>query len=263
MVKDLESNLEELLSSPGGKLLNELSLLMKKRARIFAIIFTSIFAIGYPLAGEFISWLVSDDAGLKPSSYVDVITLHPVELVLLKVRISLFLSIMVTGTLFVIEMARLLSKSDTFKERLIEAELKIPNPNILAIVLTLSSIFLVILGSFYAVEYLIPFLLDYLAKDAIAAGLSTEWTLTNFSGFISSLLFASALGFQVPILIYLLLKFELVQRSDLNKYRKHIWFSSVVLGAFLSPPDPLSLLLVAAPMIILFEISLIFDKIMK
>ncbi|RAH16525.1 MAG: hypothetical protein CMB56_000315 [Methanobacteriota archaeon] len=261
MVTNLESNIDELLSSPGGKLLNELSSLMKKRARIFAIIFTSIFAIGYPLAAEFISWLVSEETGLKPSSYVDVITLHPVELVLLKVRISLFLSIMVTGILFVVEMARLLSKSETFHERLIEADLKFPNPNILALFLIFSSILLMISGSLYAIKYLIPFLLDYLAKDALSAGLSTEWTLTNFSGFISSLLFASALGFQVPVIVYLILKFEIVQRSEFTRYRKHIWFSSVVLGAFLSPPDPLSLVLVAAPMIILFEISLFFHKV--
>ncbi len=160
-------------------------------------------------------------------------------------------------------MARLLAKSETFKERMKEADLKLPNPNLLAIIIAISSVILMSLGTFYAIEYLVPFLLDYLAKDAAAADLSTQWTLTNFSGFISSLVFASALGFQVPIVVLLLLKFEIVGKSDLTKYRRHIWFSSVILGAFLSPPDPLSLLLVAAPMIILFEFSLLLHKVIR
>ena len=263
MVNDLESNLEELLSSPGGKILHEMSQLMRKRARFFAVFFVLIFTIGYPLAGEFIAWLVSEETGFRPANITDVIVLHPVELILLKVRISVYLSIMLTGIIFSVEMARLLAKSDTFRERMKEADLKLPNPNLLAIIIAISSLALMFLGVFYAIEYLVPFLLDYLAKDAAAADLSTQWTLTNFSGFISSLVFASALGFQVPIIVILLLKFEIFEKSDLTKYRRHIWFSSVILGAFLSPPDPLSLLLVAAPMIVLFECSLLLYRVIR
>jgi len=263
MANDLESNIEELLSSPGGKILHEITVLMRKRARLFAILFVFIFAIGYPLAGEFIAWLVSEDTGLRPSSSTDVIVLHPAELILLKVKIALYFSVVITGLFFTVELTRLLSKSETFKERMKEADLTLPNPNFLAFVVAFSSVFLMTLGCFYAIKYLVPFLLDYLAKDALAADLSTQWTLTNFSSFISSLVFASALGFQVPIFVLLLLKFELVEKSELTKYRRHIWFSSVVLGAFLSPPDPFSLVLVATPMIVLFETSLLIHKLLK
>ena len=263
MVDDLESNIEELLSSPGGKILHEISILMRKRARFLAIIFTFIIFVGYPFAGEFISWLVSEDTGFIPSSDTEIIVLHPVELILLKVRISVYLAIMLTGTVFVVEMVRLMAKNDVIKERMNEAEITLPHPNFMALMTALTSIALMILGSYYTIEHLVPFLLDYLAKDAAAADLSTQWTLTNFTGFISSLVFASAIGFQVPLVVLLLLKFEIIKRSELTKYRRHIWFAAVVLGAFLSPPDPLSLLLVAAPMIVLFELSLLLDKIMR
>ena len=79
----------------------------------------------------------------------------------------------------------------------------------------------------------------------------------NFSGFIF-LVFASALGFQVPIAVLLLLKFEIVEKSDLTKYENisfHLWFWSVLISS-----DPISLLLVAAPMIILFEFSLLLHE---
>ena len=83
MTDDLESNIEELLLSPGGRILHEASNIMRKRARVFALFFVVIFTVGYPLAGEFIAWLVSEDTGFRPSSNTDVIVLHPVELILL------------------------------------------------------------------------------------------------------------------------------------------------------------------------------------
>ena len=142
MANDLESNIEELLSSPGGKILHEVSELLRKRARFFAVIFTLIFMIGYPLAGEFIAWLVSEETGFRPSSDTDVIVLHPVELILLKVRISVYSAIMLTGIVFSVEMGRLLAKSETFKQRMKEADLKLPNPNFLAIIIAISSVIL-------------------------------------------------------------------------------------------------------------------------
>jgi len=260
MPETLESNIEELLSSPGGKILHEASMLMRKRARFLAIIFVVVIMLGYPLAGEFISWLVSVDTGFTPSSNTEIIVLHPVELILLKVRISVYLGIIVTSTIFAVEMARLMAKSEVIKERMNEAEIKLPNPNLLAVTTALTSVGLIFLGSYYSIEYLVPFLLDYLAADAAAAELSTQWTLTNFIGFISSLIFASAIGFQVPLIVFLLLKFEIINRSELTKYRRHLWFVAIILAAFLSPPDPVSLFLVAAPMIILFELSLLLHR---
>jgi Sec-independent protein secretion pathway component TatC len=47
----------------------------------------------------------------------------------------------------------------------------------------------------------------------------------------------------------------------LTHYRRHLWFTSIVVAAMLSPPDPLSLALIAAPMIVLFEAALLIDAI--
>jgi len=39
-----------------------------------------------------------------------------------------------------------------------------------------------------------------------------------------------------------------------------VWFGCVVVGAFVSPPDPLSLFLVALPVVLLFEFGLLADR---
>jgi sec-independent protein translocase protein TatC len=56
---------------------------------------------------------------------------------------------------------------------------------------------------------------------------------------------------------------EIVDRATVRSYRRHIWFGAFLLGAFLSPPDPLSLFLVAMPVVILFEVALMIDAISR
>jgi sec-independent protein translocase protein TatC len=123
------------------------------------------------------------------------------------------------------------------------------------------SVALAVLGVIYAWEILIPFLLEYLQADAEAAGLQTTWHLQAWIGFLLSLALGSALAFQVPLLVLIVLRGGLVERNVLTHYRRHLWFTSIVVGAMLSPPDPLSLGLIAAPMIVLFEVALIIDAI--
>ena len=103
-------------------------------------------------------------------------------------------------------------------------------------------------------------LLEYLATDAQAAGLSTEWRLSSFIGFIVSLCLACAIGFQAPLITLLSLQSGAIDRETLLEFRRHIWFITFVLGAAFSPPDPLSLFLVSIPIILLFEAALIWDN---
>ena len=103
-------------------------------------------------------------------------------------------------------------------------------------------------------------ILDYLTNDAQKAGLTTEWRLSAYVGFISNLALACTIGFQAPVVTLLLLKLEIVTRSQISQYRRQIWFTAFILGAFLSPPDPLSLFMVAMPVVILFEIAMLIDR---
>ena len=260
--RDLEANLAELLESPGGRLLFSMQVLFRSRARLLAAVFIITIFAGFPLAGELIEWLVSEETGLRPAGDTEIIVLHPVELIMLKVNLSVYLAVIITLFVLTIESARLLSASEALSERLAELELNVPRPNLLAVGAGISSVALAAIGLFYSLEFLIPFLLDYLAQDAEAANLATQWTLSNFIGFITTMMFASAIGFQVPVFVTLALRTGVLERSQLTRYRRHLWFAAVVLGAVLSPPDPMSLLLVALPMIILFELSMLIDRIL-
>ena len=95
------------------------------------------------------------------------------------------------------------------------------------------------LGIAYSWNLLTPMLLEYLANDAQAAGLSTEWRLSSFVGFIVSLLSCLCNWISGPLVTLLSLQSGAVDRPTLIAYRRHIWFITFVLGAAFSPPDPL------------------------
>ena len=139
---------------------------------------------------------------------------------------------------------------------------KSPRPAFSVIVAVVFAIILATAGLIYSWYLLTPMLLDYLATDAQSAGLSTEWRLSSFIGFIISLCLACVIGFQAPLITMLSLQSGAVDRATLLAYRRHIWFSTFVLGAAFSPPDPLSLFLVSLPIILLFEAALIWDNLM-
>ena len=103
----------------------------------------------------------------------------------------------------------------------------------------------------------------YLTNDAQNAGLSTDWRLSGYVGFITNLAIASIIGFQAPVATLLVLRFGVADRNQIKQYRRQIWFASFVMGALFSPPDPLSLFLVAIPVILLFEIALVIDTITR
>ena len=98
-------------------------------------------------------------------------------------------------------------------------------------------------------------------KDAQAAGLTTEWRLNGFIGFILNLSVACAIGFQAPVLTLLAILTDLVKREDVILRRRHIWFGTFILSAAISPPTPFTFF-GSITTILLFESSLAIDRIM-
>ena len=130
------------------------------------------------------------------------------------------------------------------------------------LIVLIFAIILAITGSIYAHKILIPMLLEFLANDATSVGLTNTWQLQSWIGFIVGLFFGSIISFQTPLVVLILLRTDIISRVSITENRGIIWFAAVLLGAALSPPDPLSMFLVGGPIILLLEIALIFDKIL-
>ena len=229
-------------------LFKQISNHIRSRMKLIVALFIIGIAIGIPISHRVVDWLL--EVGLVPEN-VNIIILTPVEFIMLQVRVGAWLGAGLAVLALIVDGAW---KSGLAK--------KSPRPAFSVIVAVVFAIILATAGLIYSWYLLTPMLLDYLAADAQSAGLSTEWRLSSFIGFIISLCLACVIGFQAPLITMLSLQSGAVDRATLLAYRRHIWFTTFVLGAAFSPPDPLSLFLVSLPIILLFEAALIWDNLM-
>jgi len=256
----LTQTVTELVESPGGQILLDVREFLISRIKYIVGIFLLGVVIGFPLTKSVISWLI--DPSRLPDD-VNIIVVTPVEYILLQFHIATSLgTFLVVLYLFIEAVWRGLS-NDSVKERIAELNLRPPSFGPTVIVTLVSILGLALGGLLYSWELLTPMILQYLTDDAQSAGISTEWRLSGYVGFIVSLALASVIGFQSPVATLLVLRMGVLERSQIRGYRRHIWFTAFILGAFLSPPDPLSLFLVALPVVVLFELALIIDSVTR
>ncbi len=230
----------------------------RSRALLLVAIFGVGFVGGYPLAGRAIEVLL-DSSSYRPEG-VEVVILHPMEAVLLRLRIGVQLGAILSGIFVICDISWNGKKIIARSKRVgIKSDNRAGN----LILVLISVLALASLGAFYSHEVLVPLLLEYLSEDAASANLSSTWQLQSWVGFVSGLYFASIFGFQVPIIILILLRYEVLSREGIKKNRGALWFLGMAFGAFLSPPDPLSMFLVAGPILVLVELALMFDSLTR
>ena len=258
--ESLQVTVERLAQSSGGQILTSIKEGLQRSLKYYIALFLFGFVVAFPLTSEFIGWLV--DEGRLPSG-VEIIVISPVEFLFLQLRIAGYVGLTLVALMVVGQVAMHGLRHEAVVQRIQELDVSLPRPGPRLLAAAATSVLLMVAGLLYAWYGLIPLLLDYLTTDAQQAGLSTEWRLSNYAGFIVNLLSASAIGFQAPLLTTLVLRSGLATHQQLAASRRIIWFGAFVLGAFMSPPDPLSLFLVAMPIILLFEVAMLVDRITR
>ena len=111
------------------------------------------------------------------------------------------------------------------------------------------------LAYFFVIPLGLKFLLNFQIAD-VTANLSIE----KYVSFCFTLMMVFGILMELPVVLLLLHAVGLVNRSSLIKYRAHFIVSFFVLSALLTPPDIVTQVLVATPMVVLYELSLVAMK---
>ena len=85
-------------------------------------------------------------------------------------------------------------------------------------------------------------------------------TVANYLSFVWKFLIPFGIVFEIPLAIYFLTSFGIVTPEALVKYRRWVILLIVVAAGVFSPPDVVSQLLLALPMYVLFEISIVLSR---
>lgn len=84
-------------------------------------------------------------------------------------------------------------------------------------------------------------------------GIQAEWTVTSYVAFAMQLLIGFGLVFELPAILLVLGRLGIVSSSQLRHYRRHAVIAALVIGMILTPPDVFSQMLMAGPLIALYE----------
>jgi len=116
--------------------------------------------------------------------------------------------------------------------------------------------FLFMIGVLFGYYIIAPLSINFLSHYNVDPTILNEFELVNYVSTISMIVLSSAILFQLPMIVYVLTKAGLVTPAVMKKYRKHAVIVILILGALLTPPDPISQILIAIPLFGLYQISI-------
>jgi len=118
------------------------------------------------------------------------------------------------------------------------------------------SSFLFFVGILFGYYIITPLSVNFLGSYTVADEVKNNIDLSSYIGLLKASVLSSGLIFEMPIVIYFLTKMGLVTPEFLKKYRKYALVIVLILAAIITPPDLISQIIVAIPMMILYELSI-------
>lgn len=129
------------------------------------------------------------------------------------------------------------------------------NETKLVIPMVLSTVFLFLLGVSFAFYVVYPFTIKFFLNFS-SVELLPYFTISSFVSFVINLVLTFGLVFQLPCLFWFLGRMGIIKSEFLKQNRKYALLIILVIAAIITPPDIVSQLLVALPMLVLYEIGI-------
>jgi sec-independent protein translocase protein TatC len=129
----------------------------------------------------------------------------------------------------------------------------------LAMPLLASSIVLFYLGAAFAYFVVFPLVFAFLTGVA-PEGVAVMTDITHYLDFVLTLFFAFGIAFEVPIATIMLVLAGVTTPEDLASKRPYVIVGAFIIGMLLTPPDIISQTLLALPMWLLFEVGIVFSR---
>ena len=127
--------------------------------------------------------------------------------------------------------------------------------------LLLTSVLLFYTGCAFAYFVVFPLVFGFLTRVA-PEGVAVMTDISKYLDFVITLFLAFGITFEVPIATIILVATGVTTPEKLAGYRPYIIVGAFALGMLLTPPDVISQTLLALPMWLLFEVGIVFSRIL-
>ncbi|NLN86953.1 MAG: twin-arginine translocase subunit TatC [Syntrophomonadaceae bacterium] len=135
-----------------------------------------------------------------------------------------------------------------------------PNERRLIYILFPATLVLFVGGVTFAYFVVLPLVLNFMVYIA-GENLETMFKVDQYVSFVMAFIIPFGLTFELPIVTYFLTKLGVLKPEKLSQNRKYALLIIVILGGVLSPgPDPISQIMMAGPVYLLYEVSILVAK---
>lgn len=117
------------------------------------------------------------------------------------------------------------------------------------------------MGVLFGYYILTPLSINFLGTYSVSTEVSNQFDISSYIGLVRTASIASGLIFELPIIIYFLTKVGIVTPEILKKYRKYALVIILIISAIITPPDIASQVIVAIPILILYQVSIYISAI--
>ena len=221
---------------------------LRKRLVFCAIAIGIGFGISYVFAKQLFAYLVLPLTRVLPDDSRLIFTNLP-EMFIAYIKVALVAGIILAIPVIFYQLWMFLAPALYQKEK----KYIIPFVFFSSVLFTAGALF----GYFVVFPYGFKFFVSF-ATDDIQALPSVK----QYFSFAIRLLLAFGLVFEMPIVVLFLTKIGLITPDSMKKFRKFAILCSFILSAILTPPDVATQLMMALPIIILYEISIFLSKTM-
>ncbi len=232
--------------------LSVILLALRKKLIVLAVVLFTGIIISFQFTGPVITRMKND---LLPEG-AKLVYVSPLEVMMLELKLSIIIGLLITLPLIAFYTYRAISKRYSVRIPITIGKGQF-------IFLSLAVIVMFVLGAAYAYFLMLPIFLKFLYMDAAESGVTATYSIFKFISFIATSVAIFGLVFELPIVLTFLTRNGIVQYRTLVTYRKHIYVLIMLVAAFITPgTDIFSQLMVAVPMVVFFEISLIVARIL-
>ncbi len=244
-----------------GPAMSFLDHLAELRKRIIAMVLSvlAMMMLSFVFSNEIIKFLLYPPMiipGVEPPiKLMKPVITHVQGLMMVKIQVGLMAGIVLSLPVILIHLWRFISPGLKKRERRY------------ALPIIFFATFFFLVGAVFAYVIVIPVTLNFLLtmgtidKD-LGIVVENMIDLESYLGFVSGFMLISGLTFELPVLAFFLTKIGILTPAFMRHYWRHAAVACLVLSAVVTPTtDMITMMVVAVPMILLYEVSIWVSKI--
>jgi sec-independent protein translocase protein TatC len=219
---------------------------LRNRVVICVVCLIVFFLLGLHFAPDFVNLLT----GIGKTYGYEYVYISPQELLMQYFSVALLLGVVITLPVILYHIWAF-----------IQPGLR-KNENSLFLAALFFGLICFCLGIIFAYKIMLPFMLRFLINVSIGSDITASISVQNYVTFLLTIFMIFGVVFELPVVSVLLTQMGLLKVSWMKKGTKIVIVIIFIVAAFITPPDIVSQVMVAIPMIGLYELSIIISSIL-